>query len=119
MEEEQRILQVSQQQNGGWDKCGPLLNGPGQLATNDTQKAKALGAAFTSGFVRKTSLQESLAPETRRKVLSLLLVLSFLTVLLGQHSRPLTLCLFPFPCCKHQPAPARSKCQQWMRVTFP
>ena len=98
---------------------GPLLNGPGELVTNDMEKAKVLSAAFTSGFASKTSLQESLAPETQGKVFSLLSVLSFLTVLVGQHPRYLTLSLFPSPCCKHQPAPTRSKCQQWMHITFP
>lgn len=40
----------------------PLLNGNRELAKNDMKKAKALSAAFTSGFASKTRPHESLAP---------------------------------------------------------
>jgi len=49
-----------------------LLNGPGELVTNDVEKAKVLTAAFTSGFASKTKLQESLASDTHGKVCCLL-----------------------------------------------
>lgn len=58
---------------------GLLLNGPGKVVTNDMAKVKVLSAAFTSGFASKTSLQESLGPETHGKVFSLPLMLSFVS----------------------------------------
>lgn len=46
----------------------PLLNGHRELVKNDVEKAKALSAAFTSGFASKTRFHDSLAPETHGKV---------------------------------------------------
>lgn len=48
----------------------PLLNKTGDLVTQNTVKAEILNAFFTSVVTSKTNLQESQAPETRRKVWS-------------------------------------------------
>lgn len=56
----------------------PLLNGHGELVKNDMEKAKALRAAFTSGFASKMRLHESLAPKNHGKVQSFLSLLFFL-----------------------------------------
>jgi len=45
---------------------GPLLNGGRDMVTNDTEKAMALNAFFTT----KTFLHKSRAPETRGKIWS-------------------------------------------------
>lgn len=82
------------------------------------EKAKALSAAFTSGFASKMRLHESLAP---KMVKSNLFFHSyfFLFVLMGQHLVHLTLGLSSSLGCKQQSVPTRSKCQQWMCITFP
>ncbi|KAK4827148.1 hypothetical protein QYF61_015102 [Mycteria americana] len=50
------------------ENMGPLLNVARELVTNGTEKAEILDAFFASVFTRKNILQESQAPETRRKV---------------------------------------------------
>lgn len=48
----------------------PLLNKAEDLVTQNMVKAEILNAFFTSVVTSKTNLQESQAPETRRKVWS-------------------------------------------------
>ncbi|KAK4810492.1 hypothetical protein QYF61_004272 [Mycteria americana] len=50
------------------ENVGPLLNGTGDLVTQDMEKADVLNAFFASVFTRKTSLQESHVPETKGRV---------------------------------------------------
>jgi len=55
------------------DKCktrenvGPLPNETGDLVRQDIEKAEVLNAVFASIFTSKANLQESQAPEPRRK----------------------------------------------------
>ena len=46
----------------------PLLNGAGELVTNDVGKAEVLVAFLASVFSGKTGLKESHTPETTGKV---------------------------------------------------
>ncbi|GAB0204007.1 hypothetical protein GRJ2_002866300 [Grus japonensis] len=49
------------------ENVGLLLNGAGDLVTQDMEKTEVLNAAFASVFTSKTGLQESQVPETRGK----------------------------------------------------
>lgn len=50
------------------ENMSPLLNGAGELLTNDMGKDEVLNAFFASIFTGKPGLQESQASETRGKV---------------------------------------------------
>lgn len=45
-----------------------LLNGAGEMVTNDTEDTEDLNALFASTFISETGLQESQALETRGEV---------------------------------------------------
>lgn len=47
-----------------------LLDGAGELVTNDMEKAEVLNALFASVFTNETALLVSQGPETREKIWS-------------------------------------------------